>query len=194
VHHRHSLRFDLWDYRAPAAYFVTIVTHGRARLFGSIVDGAVNLSVLGRVARDEWLRSAALRPDLELDQFVVMPNHIHGLVLLLPVEPMPDLPQTGGRLLSRSLGALVGGFKSASSRRINEQRRRPGQPVWQRNYHDRIVRNEDELDAVRAYIFENPSWWSQDPENPDCPAKGEARLAPTFPGPIKLRPRAGPLP
>jgi REP element-mobilizing transposase RayT len=179
VHHRRSLRFDRWDYRELAVYFVTITTEARAPLLGTIADGQVILSEFGRIAHDEWLNSATLRADVELDLFVVMPNHVHGLVVLLPKQLLPKLPTAPGRFASRSLGALVGGFKSAASRRINELRDTPGTPVWQRNYYDRIVRNEDELAQVRAYIDDNPRRWFQDPENPVIPAEGEARLAPT---------------
>jgi REP element-mobilizing transposase RayT len=190
VHHRRSLRFDSWDYRELAVYFVTITTQARASLFGTIADGQVRLSGYGEITRQEWLNSAALRSDVELDLFVVMPNHVHGLVVLLPKQRLPELPTAPGRFAARSLGALVGGFKSAASRRINQLRGTPGSQVWQRNYYDRIVRNEDELAQVRDYIDDNPRRWSQDPENPVNPAEGEARLAPTRwrPGPVRLRP------
>jgi len=179
VHHRRSLRFDRWDYREVGVYFVTVTTQARVPLFGSVVEGTVRLSRFGEIAREEWLRAAASRSGADLDLFVVMPNHFHGLVTLLPDQHLPDLPRAIPRLASRSLGAFVGGFKSATSRRINDVRRTPGKQVWQRNYFDRIVRNEDELDAIRAYIYENPARWAQDPENPVCPAEGEASLAPT---------------
>jgi REP element-mobilizing transposase RayT len=179
VHHRHTLRWERWDYRDLGVYFVTITTVARVPLFGVMVDGTVRLSRFGEIARDEWLRAGALRSGAELDLFVVMPNHLHGLVTLLPDEPLTDLPRGAPRLAARSLGAFVGGFKSAASRRINDVRRTPGRQVWQRNYYDRIIRSEDELDQVRAYIHENPERWPQDPENPACQTEGEASLAPT---------------
>jgi putative transposase len=165
VHHRRSLRLDRWDYRELSVYFVTITTRARATLLGAVADGEVMLSPFGEIARQKWVHSAVLREGVELDLFVVMPNHVHGLVVLRPPPRLPDLPRDA-RFASRSLGALVGGFKAATSRRINDLRGTPGRPVWQRNYYDRIVRDEDELDAIRAYIGDNPSRWSQDPEHP----------------------------
>jgi REP element-mobilizing transposase RayT len=190
MHHRRSLRFDRWDYREVAVYFVTITTQARIRLFGTVAGGQVMLSASGEIAQEEWLNSAALRAEVELDLFVVMPNHVHGLVVLLPKQDLPELPTAAARFASGSLGALVGGFKSAASRRINELHGTPGRRVWQRNYYDRVVRDDDELDQIRAYIDDNPRHWSQDPENPVNPAEGEARLAPTKwrPGPVRLRP------
>ena len=160
-------------------YFVTVTTAARAPILGTVIEDAIELSDLGRIVHEEWVHAATSRRGVELDLFVVMPNHFHGLVLLLPPDPPPNRGPTSSRLPPGSLGAIVGAFKSASGRRINDVRRTPGKPVWQRNYHDRIVRNDDELDAIRAYIYENPERWSQDPENPDRPTEGEARLAPT---------------
>jgi putative transposase len=173
------MRLDRWDYRELGVYFVTVTTVARVPLFGRVVDGTARLSRFGMIAREQWQHAAASRPGAELDLFVVMPNHFHGLVTLLPDQPLHDLPSASQRLASRSLGAFVGGFKSATSRRINDVRHTPGKQVWQRNYFDRVVRNEDELDAIRAYIDENPARWAKDPENPVCPDEGEASLAPT---------------
>jgi REP element-mobilizing transposase RayT len=179
VHHRHSQRWDNWDYRELGVYFVTITTVARVPLFGSVVDSTATLFPFGEIAREEWLHAAALRRGADLDLFVIMPNHLHGLVTLLPDEPLPDLLRGALRIASRSLGAFVGGFKSATTRRINDLRRTPGRQVWQRNYYDRVVRSPDELDAIRAYINENPDRWAQDPDNPVRSAEGEASLAPT---------------
>jgi REP element-mobilizing transposase RayT len=144
------------DYRLAGAYFVTMVTVGRSMLFGRVRDDQVDLSSVGMVAHEEWLRMGALRSDVVLDEFVVMPNHIHGIVWL---EPPGDV--------TCSLGSVIGGFKSAVSRRINQRHDRPLYGVWQRSYHDRVVRNERELEEIRGYILGNPQSWSQDPENPN---------------------------
>jgi putative transposase len=185
--HRRSIRLRGWDYTAAAAYFVTIVTHERDMLFGEIVGGEVVLSTFGHVAAEEWARTAAVRANVELDEFVVMPNHIHGIVWV--TSPAGDValpadvgarhrldegarhrlaPTGGGRGISvaaGSLGAVIGGYKSAVARRINDLRGTPGEPVWQRNYYERIVRNERELAAIRLYILENPRNWEVDCEN-----------------------------
>jgi len=185
--HRRSIRLRGWDYTAAAAYFVTIVTHERDMLFGEIVGGEVVLSTFGHVAAEEWARTAAVRANVELDEFVVMPNHIHGIVWV--TSPAGDValpanagarhrldegarhrlaPTGGGRGISvaaGSLGAVIAGYKSAVARRINDLRGTPGEPVWQRNYYERIVRNERELAAIRLYILENPRNWEVDCEN-----------------------------
>jgi len=175
-HQRRSTRRRGWDYRSVGAYFLTIVTHERGLLFGVIHDGAMNLSPLGRIAADEWVRTAVVRQHIRLDEFVVMPNHIHAILWIVnlvhgvntehmrrhgqaerhgrPIGPAPD-----------SVGAILAQYKSVSAKRINRVRKAPGAPVWQRSYHDRIVRNVRELEAKRRYIRNNPSRWSHDPEN-----------------------------
>ena len=185
--HRRSIRLRGWDYTAAAAYSVTIVTHERDMLFGEIVGGEVVLSTFGHVAAEEWARTAAVRANVELDEFVVMPNHIHGIVWVTSRPPDAALPADvgarhrldegarhrlaptgGGRGISvaaGSLGAVIAGYKSAVARRINDLRGTPGEPVWQRNYYERIVRNERELAAIRLYILENPRNWEVDCEN-----------------------------
>lgn len=165
-HDRRSIRLPGYDYRQAGAYFVTVVTHQRECLFGGIADGEMRVDGYGEVVRDEWLRSAQIRREIELDAFVVMPNHLHGIVVIRDVgahgrAPLPLAPHRP----PRSLGSFVAGFKSAVTKRINTMRRTPGLPVWQRNYWERVIRDERELDRVRQYIAENPLRWESDPEN-----------------------------
>jgi putative transposase len=190
--HRQSIRLRGWDYRRIGAYFVTIVAYGRETLFGQVMDGEMVLSAYGRVAATMWQRLPSHFPCVRLDKFVVMPNHVHGIIWLVDngdgrgeasqtgtwqgKEPSHGERKrygvvTGGmphpyKLESGSLGAIVGNFKSVTARRTNRMRRTPGAPVWQRNYHERIVRNERELNAIRQYILDNPANWEEDGENP----------------------------
>ena len=97
-------------------------------------------------------------PGLLLDAFVVMPNHVHGILFLTPTA--------SGAPPRHRLGEIVRAFKAYSARRINARRNTPGCSVWQRNYHERIVRDEEELARIRRYIAENPAAWPSDPENP----------------------------
>ena len=193
-HHRRSIRLRGYDYRQAGAYFVTVVTHQRQCLFGEIVDGETRVSRYGHTVREEWLRSAEIRCEIELDAFVVMPNHIHGIVVIrhqstdvgahgrAPLPPAPHRPP-------RSLGSFVAGFKSATTKRINEIRRTPGLPVWQRNYYEHVIRNDDELNHVRQYIIDNPGHWGEDRENPDnVGAHGRAPLPAGFPSPHEKSP------
>ena len=175
-HHRRSIRLRGWDYSQPGAYFVTIVAYGRELLFGQVVGDEIQLSKFGEIAHDEWLASADIRREIQLDAFVVMPNHIHGIVWIVADDNMVG---THGRVVGatgrsplpprgptpRSLGSFIAGYKSAVTKRINEIRGTPG-TVWQRNYYERIIRNDRELDAIRRYIRDNPAHWAEDSEHP----------------------------
>jgi putative transposase len=184
-HHRHSTRLEGWDYRNGGAYFITMVAHERDTLFGKIVDGIVDLSPYGEIVQEEWLNSANLRQNIELDEFVVMPNHLHAIVWIKEASALneqalltaaqhnlsasathPANPKQLHRS-SGSLSSMLAGFKSATTKRINELRSTPRVSVWQSNYHDRIVRNERELAAFRQYIHDNPAHWQEDSENPN---------------------------
>ena len=121
------------------------------------------LNNTGHIVADEWLKSAQIRAEIELDAWVVMPNHIHGIVVIIDSER--GWPSASSGPSPRSLGALVAGFKSAVTKRINAERNTSGKPVWQRNYYEHIIRNETSLNQIRQYIADNPSRWSDDREN-----------------------------
>jgi REP element-mobilizing transposase RayT len=171
TYRRRSIRLSGYDYRQPGAYFVTLVTHARESLFGEVVQGGICLSALGEIVTEEWLLSAQMRDEIQLDDFVVMPNHLHGLIVMTgdvgAHGRAPLRPVENSHLVRRprSLGALIAGFKAASTKRINRLRAAPGMPVWQRNYYERIVRSEDELNRIRQYILDNSANWHADPEN-----------------------------
>jgi REP element-mobilizing transposase RayT len=165
-HHRRSIRLAGWDYASAAVYFVTICTHNRENLF----DDPRFRQVAGRLWRAIPHRPHAGR--VSLDEWILMPNHLHGLILLGPAEagapsehsPSPGEPAGVG---PGSLGAIIGNYKSVVTRRINQLRDTPGAPVWHRNYYDRIVRNQSQLDAFRRYIIDNPARWAADGDNLD---------------------------
>ena len=219
--HHTSRRTDGWDYTQPAAYFVTVCTQDRWCLFGVVEEGRMYLNALGRIVVGEWKRSEEIRDRVHLDAFVVMPNHLHGILVFAdpdvdaptcprnyralgttssddsnesPDESDPVKPSTGGATEStdssnsgkashggatlgqsesddddpdlfrppRSLGSFVAGFKSAATTRINDHRGTSGASVWQRNYHDVIVRTERHWRNARAYIRRNPAEWDGD--------------------------------
>ena len=186
-HHRRSIRLQGYDYAQAGAYFVTICTLKRECLLGEVVREEMRLSPWGEMARDEWLRSAVARGNVELDAFVVMPNHLHGIIRLTdpvgatrwvalaresaPRHPLATDPPGATRRVAPtgpprgSIGAIIGQFKSAAAKRINESRRTPGEPIWQRNYYEHIIRNEDSLYAIRLYVDNNLPLWSLDPDN-----------------------------
>jgi len=177
-HHRRSIRLKGYDYTQPGAYFVTICTHQRQPLFGRVVDRNMVLNAYGEIVREEWFRSAEIRAEIVLfpDEFVVMPNHIHGIVWIVetgPVgatgrSPLPPRDQPPHGPAPRSLGSFIAGFKSAVTKRINALRGTPGTPVWQRNYYEHIIRHERALEAIRRYIAANPLRWHLDRYNPDA--------------------------
>ena len=170
-HHRRTLRLPGYDYTQAGAYFVTVVARNRECLFGEVVDGEMRLNALGEIVRDEWLQSPTVRPDVDLDVFLVMPNHLHGIIVLTNhtvgatrrVAPTPGRPRGP---IPGSIGAIVGQFKSAVTKRINAARGASGALLWQRNYYEHVIRTEDELNRIGQYILDNPACWAEDPENP----------------------------
>ncbi|HUT75963.1 MAG TPA: transposase [Armatimonadota bacterium] len=190
--HRRSIRLPTYDYSQPGGYFVTICTHERKCVFGAIAASEVQLNDRGRIVAEEWVRSSGIRREIELDAWVVMPNHIHGIILICG-DGLDDSPQRHGNDVGahgraplqrkpRSLASFVAGFKCAATKRINELRSTPGRRVWQRNYYEHVIRNADDLAEIRRYIADNPLKWESDTENPVNERRsrqGKACLAPT---------------
>jgi len=177
---RRSLRLGKYDYAQPGAYFVTVCAKGRACLFGEVADGEMRLSHMGEIVAEEWRRSADVRLEIGLNAFVVMPNHLHGILFIHDVRvnaratgrsPLPDdRPEARGPA-PRSLGAFMAGFKSATTKRINQCRGTPGRLVWQRNYYEHIIRADESIHRIREYILNNPLEWTFDRENPKMPQR-----------------------
>jgi REP element-mobilizing transposase RayT len=185
-HHRRSVRLPTFDYSEPGAYFVTICTYGRECILDS--DAFRNL------LRKAWssIVGGSVGPDD--GEFVVMPNHVHGVVWLdgkvsgarhqtisanrrcvldedclggANVVPDASPLRIFAGAAPGSLGAIVGVLKSLTARCINRARKTPGAPVWQRNYYEHIIRGERDLLRVLEYIRDNPARWHEDPDNPD---------------------------
>jgi REP element-mobilizing transposase RayT len=171
IHKRRSVRLLDYDYRCAGAYYVTICAFQREFLFGEVSDGEVRLTRFGEIVREEWLSTAVLRPNVDLDAFVVMPNHFHAVIFMLHGDDAHVVrPATENvsplRRQPGSLGSIVAGFKSAATKRINALRDNPCCPVWQRNYYDHVIRTEKELAIIRQYIADNPAKWDLDENNP----------------------------
>ena len=132
------------------------------------------LNGYGLIVRDEWLKSAEIRDEIVLDDFVIMPNHVHGIIRIVTGDTAirrgdrPVAPTIG--LTPKSLGALIAGFKSASTSRINILHNTPGTRIWQRNYYEHVIRHDDDLNKIREYITGNPGTWESDRENPEASA------------------------
>jgi REP element-mobilizing transposase RayT len=189
AHHRRSIRLKGYNYALAGAYFITLCTRNRDSFFGEVVGHQMLANTYGNIVQEEWSRTALIRQEITLDAFQVMPNHVHGIVLIAPdaiieavgagatnvgatgqsplhLRPQPPSAQPPHGPARRSLGSFVVGFKTAVTQRINQLRGSHGLPVWQRNYYERIIRNEAELNPVRDYIAGNPAQWAQDEHNP----------------------------
>lgn len=141
LHHRRSIRLADHDYSAEGGCFITIITQSRVCLFGEVTNGEVRLNEFGKIVYEEWFRSTDIRHEIELnmDEFVVMPNHIHGIVIINDDQGRGDRPVAPTKPIGpppKSIGAFVAGYKSAVTKRINILRNTPGVAVWQRNYYD----------------------------------------------------------
>jgi len=160
---RRSTRLLGFDYASNAAYVITICTYERRPLFGGIIDGQLHPSWLGQIVEREWRRTAELRRGVLLDAFILMPNHLHGILILNLPEEGTSGKERVGRFVAPSvgLGAIVRGFKSAVTSAARKER--PGMgPVWQRGYYDRIIRSEAELQRFRQYMAHNVQQWELD--------------------------------
>ena len=196
---RKSIRLQNYDYTSNGAYFITLCAATREDFFGTVLEDHMQLNDFGKIVLEEWKRSAEIRQEIVFDEFIVMPDHVHGIVMIQKPEPLQGalvikqypvgahdhaplhrhtneseskiqgvfstndlaLHRTDNILerKPRSLGSFVGGFKSAITTHINEQRGTPRVPVWQRNYYDHIIRNDRDLERVRSYIQTNPVRW-----------------------------------
>ena len=176
---RKNLRLKHFDYSQSGAYFITVCVQDRVCLFGNVTDGMMQLNEASQVVLQTWQGLLGRVPAIELDEFVVMPNHVHGILhivrapLMAPVAPEPTASEPSGAMNRAStLGEMVRTFKAASTRAIRQQVLPSF--AWQRNYYEHIIRNIDELTSIRTYIVNNPLQWSLDRENPA--AKGRLGL------------------
>jgi len=200
IHHRRSMRLKGYNYAQKGSYFITINCKNRIPLLGEIIDRKMVLSDFGHIAFKEWLRTPEVRPNTELGAFVIMPDHIHGIIIIredvsgwiYPAElhdlndfsdrgvlhpPRSADKDQGGcntpRSLSDSsrqsflspsqtLGAILRGYMGTVTSQINKLRNMPGEKIWQRNYHDHIIRNKWDYHRISRYMINNPLHWEND--------------------------------
>ncbi len=166
-----SNRLQGYDYSSAGAYFITICTKNREHFFGEIIDDEMVLNDLGRIVVEEWQRTPKIRENIILDEFVVMPNHVHGILFIdnnqNTVETNCNLSLQKNILrkklkhgTSQTIGSIVRGFKIGVTKYAREKTGIFN--VWQRNYYDRIIRNAEELNKIREYIIYNPQNWADD--------------------------------
>ncbi len=159
-HHRRSIRIQGIDYAQPDAYFITFVTQNRACFLSRIINGSISLEPAGSAVLRVWQELPVHFRHVSLGDMAIMPNHVHAILFIKPNE----------RANGQALPEIVRALKSFSARRINALRATPGAVVWQRNYFEHIVRDNEDLCRIRAYIWGNPMRWDLDEENP---ARGE---------------------
>jgi len=165
-----STRLQNWDYTSPGYYFVTICTKFRQLLFGELEEGDMRLSPVGEIAWRYWADIPSHFANANLDEFVVMPNHVHGILILAETQHAASLqePTTGrkfGPLQPRSLSTIIRSYKSA----VTRWARKNGYEdfAWQARFYDHIILGESSLHSIRQYIQDNPTKWDQDENNPD---------------------------
>lgn len=160
VRRRSSLRSPAKGYREHGAYFITICTHERALLFDDPRFRAI--------ATRDWEAIPTHFPFVELDEFVIMPNHVHGVLWLLrdEIEDPGSSEADARRPTKGSVSSIVGSYKAAVSLEINAVRGIGGPAVWQRNFYDHMMRNERDLLRIQQYIIDNPARWAFDRDNP----------------------------
>jgi len=174
--HRRSPRLREYDYAQPGAYFVTIVVQNRSCLFGDVIEGTIQLSASGKLIKHWWRELKNRFATVETDEFVVMPNHLHGIIMIGDPAVGADrrvgpLHAGNGAHIGAPLPAIMQWFKTMTTneyiRGVKQFGWRPFQrQLWQRSYFDHIIRTEASLNRIRQYIIENPARWDFDRENP----------------------------
>ncbi len=177
IHHRHSIRLPNYDYAQPGYYFVTLCTHERECSFGEIENNKIELNNVGIMVKKKWYELPGYFPEVELDQMVIMPNHLHGIIIISDhrrggvVPPFGIVPMRRGAVIApkdgrKTLGQMIAWFKYESTKEINRiVTDNPEMKIWQRNFYDRIIRNDEELNRIRNYIATNPKTWDEDENN-----------------------------
>ena len=165
---RRSIRIPGFDYSGSSSYFITICTHNRKPIFGKCVADKIHLFKLGELVVAYWSGIPDHFRQVELDEFVIMPNHIHGIIHIHPYRGRgtacraPTVEEFG-QPVAGSLPTIVRSFKSAVTRDWRLIAVDPDYPVWQRNYYEHVVRDREELNHLRQYISHNPMMWNSDP-------------------------------
>ena len=179
AHRRRSTRLAARDYAQAGAYLVTIVTQNRLCLFGDVVEGEMRLNAPGEMAYRVWQALAERFPTIRMDECIIMPNHLHGIIVIRqPATPDADADtrattRVAPTLAAPTLGDVVGAYKSLTTREYGKGVRDSDWPpfdtrLWQRNYHERVIRNNQDWNPIRAYIADNPAQWDVDTENPNA--------------------------
>lgn len=196
IHHRRSIRLAEYDYTQDGWYYVTICCQNHRCLFGEILQEKMILNSAGTMIEKWWRKLPEKYPGIRLDEYVIMPNHLHGIIVIVGAaprgRPKPDTQSSNesGRSLgiaptehlicksgrphrvAPTLGNIIGWFKTMSTNEYIRHVKQDGWPafekrVWQRNYYEHIIRKEKELHSIQNYIAENPMRWEEDENHPN---------------------------
>jgi putative transposase len=173
---RRSIRLQSFDYSHPGSYFVTILSHNARHIFGELILGRMKLNAIGKIISSCWLDVPNHFPGVELSEYIIMPNHMHGIIRIpararhaVPLQRHAEVVEAFGVPRVGSVPTIVRSFKSAVSQRARKVLGRPDARIWQRNYFERVIRNEHELHKIRQYIVQNPARWQFEKDNLDEP-------------------------
>jgi len=191
IYDRHSIRLNRYDYSQTGTYFITILAYKRQFLFGEIIDDKIKLNKLGKIVKSCWLQIPQYNPRTSLDEYVIMPNHIHGIILIpkdlvraQETEPRPKLLEAGAqsleplpnnacigiqhnkfqKIIPKSIGSIIREFKASVTKWSRDNNL--DYTVWHRNYYEHIVRDEGDLFRINEYILNNPPKWTEDQGRP----------------------------
>jgi putative transposase len=170
-YHRRSIRLPGYDYAQVGAYFVTIVAQGRECMFGEVISGEMKLNDAGCMVKQWWLDLSRRFPTVETDEYIVMPNHLHGILVITVGADRCVGPEKKGAHIGAPLPTTMQWFKTMTTNEYIRGVKSRGWPpfvgkLWQRNYYEHIIRDERSLHEVRQYIENNPFRWAEDKENP----------------------------
>lgn len=162
--YRKNPRLKHYDYSSSGQYFVTICTHHRISIFGEISDGKMILNNLGEIAQEEIIKTSELRSNVEINHFVVMPNHVHMIVEFLQIENKTENIPRIFASPKNNISSLIRGYKSAVTKRCRVvlHTTESSDSIWQPKFHDHIIRNETSYETIAQYIDTNPEKWKDD--------------------------------
>jgi len=174
-YNRQSNRLQGYDYSSPGYYFVTIVSHNRLSIFGEIVSGEVQLNQIGDIVERCWKDIPLHFPDVSLEAYVIMPNHHHGIVKINENQNVGTMSETSPFLTKgqdfipkgsspRSLGAIIGSFKSATTKQVHRFGLTNHKTIWQRNFYEHVIRDDEDYQRIVEYVQFNPINWEGDQE------------------------------
>ncbi len=172
---RKSPSLSTYDYSNVGYYFVTICTRHRECFLGEIIKGAMSLNCVGQMVASLWTDIPRKFNQVMLDSFVVMPNHIHGIIILKEGISLSRVIQA---FKSNSINEYIHGVNQKGWYKFD-------QTLWQRSFYDHVIRNEKDLLRIQEYILNNPLQWAMDDENPNCRLAGKSKIAPTQGRPLR---------